>query len=94
MKRAITILLVFSFLIGYGQTIKNDRIYISNNENFELSPFAKIILHKKITKYNFVIKINKIWWSKYNLNKSEVEIIGVREYEINSGLVFTKMGMI
>jgi len=92
MKRAITILLVFSFLIGYGQTIKNDRIYISNNENFELSPFAKIILHKKITKYNFVIKINKIWWSKYNLNKSEVEIIGVREYEINSGLVFTKNG--
>ena len=91
MKRAITILFIFSFLISYGQ-INNNRISISNSENFELSPFTNLILNKKITKHNFVIKINKIWWSKYDLYKREAEIIGVREYELNSGLIFTKNG--
>ena len=91
MKRTITTLFILFFLIGYGQ-INNDEIFISNTENFELSPFKNLILKKKITKYNFVFTINKIWWSKYRLNKSEATTIGVGEYELNSGLVFTKNG--
>ena len=35
MKRAITILFIFSFLISYGQ-INNNRISISNREKFEI----------------------------------------------------------
>lgn len=89
MKKITTILFILSFMTGYGQA-NNEKILISNSKNFELSPFKNLILNKKKTKYNFVFTINKIWWSKYKLNKSEAEIIGVREYELNSGLIFTK----
>jgi hypothetical protein len=89
MKNIITILFFLFILVSYGQTIPNSKIYISNSQNFDLSPFTRLVLHKKITKYNFVIKVGNISASKYH-NKRDAEILGVGEYDLNTALEFTK----
>jgi len=89
-KVIIYIFFLTQTLISFGQTQNNNKILITNNQNFELSPFANVILNKKITKYNFVMRVN-IGWGKY-YSKRDAEIFGVEEYKLNTALDFTKIG--
>tara|TARA_B110000091_G_C13635832_1_gene399099 strand:+ start:316 stop:765 length:450 start_codon:yes stop_codon:yes gene_type:complete len=89
MKNKALILLFFILFKGCKQTNKNEEIYISNSENFELSPFTNIILKENITEYNLILNINNINWSKYH-NKRDALILGVDEYKLNTALSFTK----
>jgi len=87
-KNIISILFFISILISHGQN-KKKPITISNSENFELSPFANVILKENITEYNLILNINNINWSKYH-NKRDALILGVDEYKLNTALSFTK----